>query len=435
MQNFFKKHIVGILAVILVTAIAVLAFAAFAPKAKEDDPIKNMVDTSLNTPEPPEEQEPTIPYYESVIPKSSNPSETYLYEQSICANGNVSLCTVLQTTSATYIIAETDAKSGDIYGEKPTVGIIKCDSLGNISKTYSLRNTCDYRYVSACISNLGLVVIATDSAKNYLYVTVTDYELTQTETKITSYADDVALYPTNESFLIFTDNGAENFIIKYTEKELLFSTVNSGKIVDVFDFGTFYRIFYNASSGYGATDVDSKDFSTKKDIFVSNATLKCIIPLVENGQQVYVAIENENGVYARKYYSDLVLKNAERKKIGTAEILGHGTDGQNIYLCVGGGLSGIITLKSDLTFSYSLNKTDTVTAKIQDFNFGHNFFLLVTDLSDRLALITMDGESCTVNYFATTDKALLITYPNGTIAIAYNSPFYDYSSINIIGIK
>jgi len=432
MQNFLKKHVVGILATILLIAIAVLAFAAFAPKGITP-PVTDIDDTSKDTPMTP--QEPEIPTYESVIPRKANPSENYLYEQDIRGNGNIKLCSILQTSYYSYIIAETDCKSGDLSAQKPTVGIIKTDSLGNIEKAYPVVNNCEYYYVASCVSNVGIVVITTDKLKSYLYVTVTDYELEKTETKIMSYADSVALFPTADSFLVFTDNGSENFVIKYTESELVFSTLSAGKIVDIFEFGDFYRVFYNTSSGYGMTDIAKSDFAVKKELFVATATLNCIIPMIENGKQIYIAIENEGALYVRKYLSDMTMNSSERKKIGSAAVIGHGTDGNNVYLCVKGGISGVITLKNDLSFSYSVNMTEGVASTIQDYAFGNNFSLLVTDSNGRLALINTASGNSDVTYFTATDKALLTLFPNGTSCVLFNTTEYGYTSIKIIGIK
>ncbi|MGN1042085.1 MAG: hypothetical protein ACI4SK_01225 [Christensenellales bacterium] len=434
MLNFIKKHLTGVIAVVLTATIVVLAFFAFS----DEGPVTDAVDTSLNTPTTPDErQEPTneTPVYSGTIPKSSSPSEKYLFEQIICGNGDITLCSVHQTAFSTYVIAETNCKTGDVYAEKPTVGLIKLDSLGNIEKTYSVTNSCEYEYVASCLTNLGIAVVATDGKNNYLYVTVTDFDLQKTDTKIMPYADSVSLFPTEDSFLLFADNGKENFIVKYSSEELSFSTVNSGKIVDIFEFGDFYRLTYNNTTGYGITDLNKNDFSVIRELFVASATLKCIIPIVENGKQIYIAIENEGSLYARKYFSDMTVANSERKKIATADLLGQGTDGNNVYLCLSGGLNGVVTLKTDLSFSYSANRTDSVISDIADFAYGDCFYLLVHDANKNIALIKTSASSSEATYYPVGDKALLITYPNKTIGIIYQSSFYEYSAIKLIGVR
>ena len=133
MKNFVKKHTVGILALILLTAIVVLSVAAFAPKKDETLTDDRLDDTSKVTPIIPDKKN-EIPLYTQTLPKSSSPSEKYLFEQTVCGNGNIRLAAALQTVSATYIIAETDCKSGDVASDKKTVGIVKTDSIGNIEK-------------------------------------------------------------------------------------------------------------------------------------------------------------------------------------------------------------------------------------------------------------------------------------------------------------
>lgn len=435
MRNFVKKHTVGILAAILLAAIIVLSIAAFAPKKDETVTDDRLDDTSKVTPISPDDKQ-EIPFYSQTLPKSSSPSERYLFEQTICGNGNIRLAAALQTVSATYIIAETDCKSGDVAAEKKTVGIVKTDSLGNIEKSISLQNNCAYSYVASNLTNDGIVIIVADDTKSYLFVTVTDYNLTETKTEAVPYADSAKIFPLNDCYLIFIDNGQETFVLKSEKDGFEFSSFTLGEIVDVFDFGTYFKIFYNATDGYGISDLSKTDFTVIKTIFVSSATLNCIIPFVENGKQIYLAAESDNGLYIRKFYSDLSPSASDRKKIGSATLIGYGADESNAYLCLTGGISGIVTVRTNLTLSYSLNKTSTVISKIYDRAFGADgFTLLVSDGDGKLVTIKISENGSETVYHDATDNATLLVYPNGTYGIAYNSAFYDYSAIKIIGLK
>lgn len=435
MRNFVKKHTVGILAAILLAAIIVLSIAAFAPKKDETVTDDRLDDTSKVTPISPDDKQ-EIPFYSQTLPKSSSPSERYLFEQTVCGNGNIRLAAALQTVSATYIIAETDCKSGDVAAEKKTVGIVKTDSLGNIEKSISLQNTCAYSYVASNLTNDGIVVIVADDTKSYLFVTVTDYDLNETTTEAVPYADSAKIFPLDDCYLIFIDNGQETFVLKSEKDGFDFSSFSLGEIVDVFDFGTYFKIFYNAADGYGISDLSKADFTTIKTIFVSSATLNCIIPFVENGKQIYLAAESDNGLYIRKFYSDLSPSASDRKKIGSAALIGYGADEANAYLCLAGGISGIVTVRTNLTLSYSLNKTSTAISKIYDRAFGSDgFTLLASDGDGKIVTIKISENGSETVYHDATDNATLLVYPNGTYGIAYNSAFYDYSAIKIIGLK
>ncbi len=435
MKNFVKKHTVGILAVILLAAIIILSIAAFAPKKDETITDDRLEETSKVTPISPDDKQEK-PFYSQTLPKSSSPSERYLFEQTICGNGNVRLAAALQTVSATYIIAETDCKSGDVAGKKKTVGIVKTDSIGNIEKSISLQNSCAYSYVTSNLTNDGIVVIVADDTKSYLFVTVTDYNLNETTTEAVPYADSAKIFSLNDCYLVFIDNGQETFVLKSGKDGFEFSSFALGEIVDVFDFGTYFKIFHNSTDGYEISDLSKTDFTVIKTIFVSSATLKCIIPFVENGKQIYLAAESDNGLYIRKFYSDLSQSASDRKKIGSAALIGYGADETNAYLCLTGGISGIVTVKTNLTLSYSLNKTSTAISKIYDRAFGSDGFTLLTSDGDgKLITIKISESGSETVYHDATDNATLLVYPNGTYGIAYNSAFYEYSAIKIIGLK
>lgn len=434
MKNFVKKHTVGILAVILLTAIVVLSVAAFAPKKDETLTDDRLDDTSKVTPIIPDEKN-EIPLYTQTLPKSSSPSEKYLFEQTVCGNGNIRLAAALQTVSATYIIAETDCKSGDVASDKKTVGIVKTDSLGNIEKSICIQNNRNFSYVASNITNDGIVIIVADDTKSYLFVTVTDYNLTETVTEAVPYAENAKIFPLNDCYLVFLDNGQETFVLQSSKDGFDFSSFSLGEIVDVFDYGNYFKIFYNATDGYGISDLSKTDFTVNKTIFVSSATLNCIIPFVENGKQIYLAAESDSGLYIRKFYSDLSPSSSDRKKIGSATLLGHGADNTNMYLCLTGGINGIVTVRTNLTLSYSLNKTTAVISKIYDRAFDNNTFtLLVSDGDGKSVTIKISENGSETSYYDATDNAALLAYPNGTFGIAYNSSFYDYSAIKIIGL-
>lgn len=436
MLKFIKKHIAGIVAVVLLAAIVVLSAAAFGPKEKETVTDGGLNDTSATTPTIPDETpEIPTPIYTDTLPKQSKASDTYLYEQIICGNGNIELVEALQTAYATYIIAETDCETGDLAYDKKTVGILRLDFLGNVEKSLPLKNTCKYSYVASCLSGEGIVVAVTDENKSFLYVTVTDYDLTSTKTNVVPYAENAKLFATDDSYVLFCNNAQETFVITPDDGGLTFSTISAGQIVDVFDFGDYLKIFYNASSGYGIIDISKDNLSITKSIFVSSATLNCIVPMVEEGKQLYLAIEDDNGLYVRKYSADLSISSSERKKIGTASVIGKGVDKDALYLCLSGGINGIVTIKPDLTLSYTLNTTSSVITTVCDYCYGQSFAVLALDSEGRLALIHIDDQGATTSYYEVSTGGLIVPYPNGTLGIAYASSYYRYSAIKLVGLK
>ncbi len=428
MITFLKKHIVGIMGTILISAIIGLSVVAYK---QTNDTVIESENTSGEEIVPPV----NIPVYESSIPKLPVSSNKYLYEQNIRGNGNIKLCNVLTTAFGTYIIAETDCRSGDISSDIPTVGMAKINSLGTVETTYSIKGNTELYYVNSCISNEGIVIIATDKTRSFLYVMITNYELTTTKTHVMPYSDSATLFTTKESFLIFSSSKDENYVVKYADGELVFSSTKVKNVVRTFEFSNYYRVFFNTPSGYGISDLDKDDFSIIKDIFVSSATLKEVIPLVEDGKQIYLAIESDSTLYVRKFSSEMSIANSTKKAITASELIACGNDADNLYLCVKGNINGVITLKKDLSFSYSMNTAEGITSNILDFLYGKEFLLLTRDNKNKLSVIKVNENGSESYSIAESRFGKIISHPNGTLAIVYDSYYYDYSDIKIVGIK
>lgn len=421
-------------AIILALTLVILNDKSALPPISGDD----LEDISSITPKPEEPEKPSeeITYIPS-FPKSSSASDTYLYTQSLCGIGNVALGNIHQTTVGLYTVATTDCAIGDIGGAKPTVGIAKSDALGNIEAVFNLPTTAPCYYVTSQITPLGPVIITYNSNKKYLYVHIVDYALSEVKTHLISYADNATIYPCADSFIILADCSDESLIYNYSNGEFTFQSLPACNIVKVFEYKDYYSIFYNSQSGYALCELYKNSFTVKKELFVSSATLIDIIPLMQNGEQVFVALESDGALYAKKYDKTFSPTTAERKKMGAYEVLGTGSDGQRIYMAVKGSMNGIVTLNADLSSSFNVTDASFLAVKIHDFLYlKGKFYLLATSAEGVLALISMDKEVSDISYFETTAGRAKFAYnPNGTFVIAYDGKFHDYSSVNYIGLS
>ena len=442
MNNFAKKHAAGIIGWILVAAIIIVAVLTVTP-ADTDPPAlgqDDIEDTTDSTPLPENPDEGSNDdikvTYDPFLPKPAVASEEYLYTQSLCGVGNVKLKEVLPTSNKIYIVAETDCVIGDISGNKPTVGIALCDSLGNVEKTFSLPASAETKYLSSALTAEGIVVVTTAKNGSYVYVNVVDYELTTIKTGLISSSDKVSVYPAGENFVIFAETAEECLIYKYDGKNFTFRSLTSSEVVDVFDYGEYYKIFYNTADGYSYCELNKNTLDIKKSLSVSKATLIDIIPMIENNSQVFLCLEQEDSVYLKKYSSDFNASTAVRKNIGNVEILGQGYDGAILYLAVRGSINGIITVDVSLTTSFMASDTAFLEGNISDYVFYDGKFRMLISDGEKLALVTLSENTSDARYFNLSSSVnRLAAYSNGTMSLITESSFHHFSAVGIIGLN
>ncbi len=440
MNAFVKKHAAAIIGWLLVAAIAIVAVLTLTPE-KTDPPAlgqDNIEDTGDTRPLPDEtgEEEEIAITYNPVFPKPALISEEYLYTQSLCGVGNVKLKEVLTTANCSYIIAETDCVTGDLSGGKPTVGVAKTDSLGNVEKTFSLPASAETKYLSSALTAEGIVVVTSVKNGDYAYVNIIDYELENVKTGIVSASEKVTVYPAGENFLLFAENPDECIVYKYDGKNFTFRSLNASSIVDVFDYGEYYKIFFNTANGYSYCELNKNTLDIKNVLSVSKATLIDIIPMMENNRQVFLCLEQEDSVYLKKYSSDFNESTAVRNKIGNLEILGQGYDGAILYLAVRGSINGIITVDVSLTTSFMASDTAFLEGNISDYVFYDGKFRLLISDGEKIALVTLAESTSVARYFSiASDVNRLAVHANGTMALITESTFYHFSAVGIIGLN
>lgn len=441
MNAFVKKHAAGVIGWILVAAIILVAALTLTPDKTDppalgQDDIEDTADTRPLPDETPDDEEEINITYTPVFPKPALISEEYLYTQSLCGVGNVKLKEVLSTATCSYIIAETDCVTGDVAGNKPTVGIAKTDSLGNVEKTFSLPSSSESAYLSSALATEGIIVVTSVKNGDYAYVNIIDYELENVRTGLISASEKVTVYPAGDNFLLFAENPEECIVYKYDGKNFTFRNLNASAIVDVFNYGEYYKIFYNTANGYSYCELNKNTLDIKKVLSVSNATLIDIIPMIENNSQVFLCLEKEDSVYLKKYSSSFDASSAVRKNIGNVEILGQGYDGEKLFLAVRGNINGIITVDVSLKTSFMASDTAFFGGNISDYAFYAGKFRLLISDGEKIALVTLADGTTDARYFTLpSDVNRMVIYPNGTMALITESTFYHFSAVGIIGLN
>lgn len=447
MTGFLKRNFVTVVNIILICAIICLSVGIYkrgktadAPPLNDGD-IEDVSDVrpadgepaTAETPPEPESKKPTE--YFPVLPKPAKPSDACLFVQNICGLGDVALKNVCRTSSGLYAIVENSCKIGDISSDVPTVGIAFMDSPGTITKTFSVPCNTKSSYAASQITAQGLVVVTRNTSKRYLYVHIIDENLETVVTKPVSFAEKAEVFPTDNSFLILAGNRGSGIIYRYADGDFRLLPIESADIVRVFDYGVYYRIFYNTDAGYAYCDITAEGFS-KREVrnFDTGGKLVDIFPLTENDGQIFMLLETSGKeLIATKY--DAAFRNSRSQSLGRVEVGGVCAEKNLVRIAVNGAINGVITVYSDLGCGFALNPPDFGISKIYDSVFyGETFYMLAADENDRLALIAVSDGTSNIEFLdLNTDSALLSVNPNGTLNVVYDSSFGEYSAVGIIG--
>lgn len=447
-----KKQIPAILYAFMLLAIAALSIAIVDSRPFEagaDDKSPTVVDKNdtENTSKETEDNNnpPTTPVdpdaptekvtYDGVVPRRAETSDVYLYTQKIYGNSKTELCDVFQTSVGVYIIVETDSTDGDVCGKSPCVGIVKTDSYGNISKTLSLDFTYAGKYVTACPTALGLVIVTSPSDNSYYYVSVIPYELESSPAYRISAAQGGKIIPTSNSFLFFAEYDDESLLYSYKNESFSFQSVGKGTITDVFEYGSYYVVISSdiRDNSYSITKVSKNGLSILSENHYSGGTALKVFPVPANDGQAFIVLENRNGaVWAKKFSDSSFSTVLSVKKIGNFELRGAYFDGENILIVCKGNLNGIIVLSSELETKFTESNANFITSVIMDGLFSSGtLYYLAADESGRLALLYAKDEQTSAKYFdVTATKANLIMNLDGTFTLFCQTENF----VSIIGI-
>lgn len=435
MKLFLKRHATGVIAVVLLSIIAVLGFFLFSGSktyvsvlTEEDlEPLSGQKPIE-ETPAP---TKPT-PDYQKVLPKAASASEEYLYVQRACGVGNVTLKQTHTTPYGLYVVCETDCIVGDLEGAKPTVGVLKLDTAGNITDAFSLSTPYENAYVTSQMTALGLVIVTASESKNYLYVNILSYDFSSVKTRLVSYADNAKIFSTASGFLLFCCAESGGILYEYDQENFRFFSLPAKETVSVFEYGDRYSVFMNTGTGYANCEILKKTFVTVKERAFSGGKLLYVAPVQDDGQK-YLAIVEDGGLFVKKYTPD-TLEELDSRSIGSLRSVGIGTDGEKTYLAAQGAMNGIVEINKDLSTTFSVTDGAFLPTALADSYYEEGAFYLLALGTEKTALIKMTADITTTVYLPKSDDARLCPNVNGTIAVVQNGTYYDSVCVDIYGL-
>ncbi|MFA6866573.1 MAG: hypothetical protein WCR54_03560 [Clostridia bacterium] len=437
MKNYLKKNLTFFIGSLLIIAIIIMSYFCFIstneqPKndlVLDDNDLTNMSYTPNNVEDP-------YCNYIRTLPKASNPSQNYIFEQKLEGNGDIYLKNFFVTALGNYTIAETTCKNGDMQSEKRTIGIANIDNLGKINKVFELPCSYPNYYITSQITPLGIVIASTNEDKSYVYINIIDYTLNSYTTNIISYSEKITIKATIASFLLIAEYPNENIIYSYKDEKLQFSGNTSGQLVDIFEYSNYYIFLLNLPNGWISTKIDKTTLKTQSSCLTSNYSLIGIIPILEENQQKFIILQTNGNVYAQKE-SDLNAINSTPTNLGNFTVANFMMGEDKLLMVCKGNLNGIVYLNYDLTCEYGDNNAEFFVNNITDNNSLNNtyYYLTISESKELSMLIYKEHQTTQTNIDTCNSNAFLLLQPNKTALIAYQTTNEFHSCINIIGLS
>jgi D-alanine-D-alanine ligase-like ATP-grasp enzyme len=222
---------------------------------------------------------------------------------------------VFSTSLGIYVTAVTTSSDGDIRGDGSAVGILRLDTSGSIVSALSLDFSYAHEYVSAQITSCGIVVATSPEDKSYLYLNIVPYDLSGSSAYRISYAESAVIFPTDTSFIIFAEYSDECLAYSYSENGFAFQSIGTGKVAELFEYGSYYVIISNdtAQNKYSVIKLAKNTFNVISCAETDGATVISVTPVIADGTQYFIVLENKNGSRGKKIRFD-AYKTACRQK-------------------------------------------------------------------------------------------------------------------------
>ena len=438
-----KKNAPKILAIFLLTVIAVLMVVAGSGtvadlfKDKDTDVPGSSANVEGDSPPPAEEpdqgsgnvtEDETNNVFFPVPPEAS---AIYAYTQSLWSESGMELNNALSTSEGLYVIVTHASDSGVLATEGKRISVVRADNDGTLVSAVHLASRGeDIRYLGSRLTSAGLVVVATDGERSYVHTISTD--LKKTDLIELPAFNAATVFALNEGYLLL-GSGASNTVYKIIDNAVAASTtLQSGEIREVYDFGTYYMLVLNGISGYSAIKigVDLNHISTAT---VAEKQLLAINPVVSGGVQKFlVAEKTANGVYIARYGADFSAAEADRVSVGLAEDADVFMNGSSAFVLLHATTDRLYIVDSELGFTAS---STTVLQGISDFHDCETYadgFLTLYSAGDTLTLadVRNDGTSVTRSIAIGTQKAFIVRMYDGTSAVVCSVE----NGVKIIGL-
>ena len=269
----------------------------------------------------------------SVFPKKASASERYRFEQS--AEGN-------------FTVLRLQPSEGDINVKEPSVVLLKSDAEGTLLDAYILKQE---GYLCSQITSNGISLALSDGSKTYFYTVTTD--LNDSVVIELPYFRSGRIFALSQGAIFFAE-GAENRIYHIRGNAVSRSTsVQSGSIVEVFDFGSRFGVVINGLDSYSylTLNLNLECYAT---VTVPDRTAIKVVPVTENGEQKFIVVERgKDGITVAKHKASFLASEARRVGVGLAERASVYLNGTTIFLHLAGENSRIYLMDLNLDFTMS----------------------------------------------------------------------------------
>ncbi len=285
--------------------------------------------------------------YSDVFPRKSLDGNQRIYGE-----GNVILNDVLQTAVGNYCILSCDCKTGDIYGDTPSVYLVKTNEENDlISRLRIFEND---KFVAAQATANCIVIVSVDTNNTVFTVYLISYDLSENIRKYKlNAAKKIRIVATEESFLLFTSHKDESFVYFLHNDKLLFQSLDLSSLVELFEYEDHYLLFGNHPDGGFCSFTLYKDtLSVGKKKTIGSNVLLYVAPTFQDGQGYFVTLEEVNNkTFARKYLSSTMEKVGERE-LGSLNVSDFFSTNEGMIVLCDGTVTGYIALDYDLSASF-----------------------------------------------------------------------------------
>ncbi len=440
-----KKNIPKILAVVLLSTIAILMIVAGTGSIKDLIEGTNTNNQLDNVPtvdasggnnvevEPPSNNDSNdvevLPPIVEHFPIAPEKSEINRFVQRVSLIDS-KLNGVVYIQNASFIVVTHVTENGAFKVPKKTQTIIKMDENGTVLSAYSLnaKNETDFLCVKLVASGIALAV--TDGNRTYLYTVSLDFsEINLLELPYFAKANIFSL----DSGMLFFGIGAENAVYKIINNVVVSSNaLGIGDVKAIYDFSSYYALFLSGINGYSFIKLNN-NLTLISTITLPSRTLLAVEPIVEDKEQRFIAVEQtENGVEIAKYDLSFSLNNAERVGVGLGESAEVFINGQSIFLLLHASAERLYLVDNNLAFTASNNTTFQGITNLYDCSVTVEGYRVLYAKGKQLYLVDVrnDGTTQTVNLDIATNSSFLIE-TNNAYAVVYETE----EGIVIVGIN
>ncbi len=441
-----KKHAPKILAIVLLTAIAVLTVIAGtgsfgegsdSGNAEGDGKSDQTIIPTTSVKDPVDElptddtpSDPIEPVEPSVFPVPPEESAIYAYVQSLPFESGFTLNAVHTTSEGVFIIVTHELSTGGFKVKNRSVAVIKAERDGTLTAGLNLEHATATEYLDSALTSEGLVVITASSGVSY--ANVVSLDLGSREILELQKADTATVFTLNKGYLLFT-GGASNAVCKIENNVIKAkASLQSGEIKAVYDFGAYYTVFLNGINGYSVLKLDSS-LRDLGGVSVPERRILAVQPVARDGKQKYLVAESKDGaVELAEYYADFALSSAERVGVGMAQSADVFIKENRIFLLLHASTDRLYLIDEKLDYVASSSSVMQGMRALEDCASYDGGFNVLYVKGDALVMLDLrdDGTEESRNFSVNADTAFIGGLKGDGLSVVYA----EGNALMIIGL-